>query len=266
MVSLGRKRFAVNVRTLVPDVVIGGAPRSGTTFLCELLAKHPDVYVARPFIPEPKVCLTPHPAGDAGFLARYAAIFADARPGSICVEKTSYYLENAQARERLVRLLPQGKFVFILRDPVARAYSNWSWSRKNGHETLSFAEAIEQEGRRPSSLPPELDYVRPFDYIKRSQYGTLAEAWIGAVGLQRVAFYVMEAALSAPEVFVEHLQGFIGIEPLSWDRLRTGRINANEHGGEHLDAALASMLRERLGPEIRHFARITGTDVSAWGS
>jgi hypothetical protein len=41
-------------RVPVPDVVIGGAPRSGTTFLCELLAKHPSVYVAMPFIPEPK--------------------------------------------------------------------------------------------------------------------------------------------------------------------------------------------------------------------
>ena len=45
----------------LPDIVIGGAPRSGTTFLCELLAKHPDVFIARPVIPEPKVLILPHP-------------------------------------------------------------------------------------------------------------------------------------------------------------------------------------------------------------
>jgi len=40
-------------RALIPDILIGGAPRRGTTFLCDLLSKHPDVYVPRPFIPEP---------------------------------------------------------------------------------------------------------------------------------------------------------------------------------------------------------------------
>jgi hypothetical protein len=43
--------------TPLPDIVIGGAPRSGTTFLCELLAKHPQIHVAQPFIPEPKICM-----------------------------------------------------------------------------------------------------------------------------------------------------------------------------------------------------------------
>ena len=57
----------------LPDIVIGGAPRSGTTFLCELLAKHPDVFIARPVIPEPKVLILPHPDDVAGYRARYEA-------------------------------------------------------------------------------------------------------------------------------------------------------------------------------------------------
>src|SRR5262245_17165069 len=134
----------------VPDIVIGGAPRSGTTFLCELLAKHPRVYVARPFIPEPKVCLRNHPAGDPGLICHYNEYFAAAPVGQVRVEKTSNYFENDLARERLARLLPQARFVFMLREPVARAYSNWLWSRKNGLETLPFDKAIQLEGRRLS--------------------------------------------------------------------------------------------------------------------
>jgi Sulfotransferase family len=42
----------VTGHALIPDIIIGGGPRSGTTFLCNLLSKHPDP----PFIPEPKVC------------------------------------------------------------------------------------------------------------------------------------------------------------------------------------------------------------------
>ena len=136
MVPLGGKDGSVSDRLPVADAIIGGAPRSGTTFLCELLAKHPDVFVAKPFIPEPKVCMTPHPDGDAGLLQRYATFFSDAPRRAIRVEKTSYYLENAAARERLVRILPLARFVFILREPVERAYSNWMRSRDNGLETL----------------------------------------------------------------------------------------------------------------------------------
>jgi hypothetical protein len=265
MVSLGRTHCPVILRPHVPDVVIGGAPRSGTTFLCELLAKHPDVYVARPFIPEPKVCLTPHPAGDAGILARYAPFFTAAPDMAVRVEKTSYYLENEHARERLVRLLPNAKFVFILREPVARAYSNWRWSRRNGLESLPFREAVEQEGRRSQPFPADREYVRPFDYMLRGRYGTLAEAWLNAVGRKRLAFYVMESALSSPERFVAELQRFVDVKPVPWDRLATGKINSNDVAGESIDPGHLIELRDRIRPEIRRFAEVTGVDVSVWG-
>jgi len=255
----------VNSRSLVPDVIIGGAPRSGTTFLCELLAKHPQVSVARPFIPEPKVCMTAHPAGDAGLRARYADFFADAPSGSIRIEKTSYYLENSDARERLVRLLPEAKFIFILREPVARAYSNWARSRAQGLETLTFAEAVELEGRRPSPLPPERDYARPFDYMSRGRYGTFAQAWLETVGQSRAFFCVLEAVIAAPERFVADLQRFIGVDPLPWSRLATRQANAGETDVAGIDLALAARLRCRIAPEVERFAQLTEVDVTIWG-
>jgi hypothetical protein len=248
----------------LPDVVIGGAPRSGTTFLCELLNNHPGIYVARPFIPEPKVCMTPDPAGDDGFRRRYAELFKDAPASLLRVEKTSYYLENDSARERLVRLLPDARFVFILREPIARAYSNWLWSTANRLETLPFAEAVAREGKRPSPLPPTREYARPFDYMSRGRYGTFAEAWVTSVGRDRTAFYIFEIALLRPESFVEHLQRFIGVDPLSWDQLRTDRVNANPLEAPALDPALMATLRRQIRPEIEQLARLTGLDISIW--
>ena len=150
-----------NTRSNLPDVVIGGAPRAGTTYLCELLSKHPQIFVAQPFIPEPKVLMTPHEMGDVGILGRYDDWFATAPDESIRVEKTSYYLENAEARERFARLLPNTRIIFILRDPVRRAYSNWLWSTRNGLETLPFADAIAIENDRPSPLPPSAPTLVP---------------------------------------------------------------------------------------------------------
>jgi len=262
---MGRQDGAMSGRVPLPDVIIGGAPRSGTTFLCELLAKHPSVYVARPFIPEPKVCMTPHPDGDAGLLQRYGSFFSSAPPRAVRIEKTSYYLENADARERLVRILPETKFIFILREPVERAYSNWMRSRLNGLETLPFETAVELEPGRESPMPPHQSYARPFDYLSRGRYGTLIEPWIRAVGRERLAIYVLEAAVAAPDRFVADLQSFVGVDALPWSSLITGTVNGIERGSDGLSKHTAAALREKMRHEVERLAEIANVDVAIWG-
>ncbi len=250
-----------------PDLVIGGAPRSGTTFLCECLAKHPGCFVARPFIPEPKVLMTPHPEGDMGYRARYAALFADAPTGRVLIEKTSYYFENAAARGRFARVLPRARILFILRDPVARAYSNWLWSRRNGLETLGFAEAIaaERRGDRVDPLPAERSYARPFDYLARARYGSFARDWIAAIGRERMGIFLFEDIVAASDTFTAALQRFAGVEALPWAALKTGAVNATSPLPADLDPALLEGMREELRSEMELLRAATGLDATRWG-
>lgn len=227
--------------------------------------KHPGIFIPRPLAPEPKVCLTPHAEGNVGLLERYEGFFRPAPHDQVRVEKTTNYFENHEARERIAGLLPDVKLIFLLREPVARAYSNWLWSRKNRIETLPFAEAISLEGSRPSPFSPERPHVRPFDYQKRGRYGALAEAWLGSFGRDQIAFYLFEDARDAPRQFVEEVQRFIGVDPWPWDRLRTGVINATEPDQVGLDPKLEARLRERFAPEVAKLAKLTGLDVSPWG-
>lgn len=263
----GRPEFGgMDPQSVLPGLVIGGAPRSGTTFLCELLSRHPQAYVARPFIPEPKVLFMPPPDGDAGFIDRYARLFQDAPAGRLRIEKSSHYLENAGALERFKRLLPRARAVFILRDPVARAYSNWQRSTANGLETLSFEDAIAAEGNREDPFPPERDYVRPFNYVTRSRYGSFVRDWIDALGLERVCVLQLDDAVAAPEQLARRLLDFAGLEPLPWARLNPGVINAGPGGGAHaLSPELTAVLRARLAPEMTLLAQMTGLDVGRWG-
>jgi hypothetical protein len=254
----------VNGRVALPDVVIGGAPRCGTTFVAELLTKHPGAYVARPIIPEPKTCLRPHPRGDAGYAEAYAGLFADAPEGSVRVEKTSNYFENDAARERLARILPAAKFVFMLREPVARAYSNWKWSTQNKLETLSFAEAVALEGRRPNPLGPEREAARPFDYMLRGRYASFAAAWYARFGRDRIRFFLFEEATRDPANFVRVLQQWMGLALLPWSALQTARVNATEADPSGLDPKLAARLRAEIQPEVDDFSALTGHDLSAW--
>lgn len=254
----------MNASSPRPDLVIGGAPRSGTTFLYKVLSNHPDVFVNSPAVPEPKVCLVEEPAGDAGRLKRYAQLFADAPPGALRVEKTANYFENDDARLTLARLLPNAKFVFIMREPVARAYSNWMWSTRNGLETLPFADAIARTGLRQSPLPPEKAYARPYDYLERGRYGTLAAEWLRTFGGDRVAFFLLEQAVAQPEAFAARLQAFAGLRLLPWTALSTGPENATSPLPSDYDRDLVATLRARFRGEIDQFEALTGLNVSCW--
>src|SRR5262249_7957840 len=130
---------------------------------------------------------------------------------------------------------------------------------------LPFEEAVESEGGRASPLPVHQAYARPFDYMTRGRYGTFIEAWIDAVGRERGAVYVLEAALAGPHGFFAQLTRVVGVDPLAWSALATGRINAIERDAGGPSAQTVAALRQKLRPEVERLARVTGVDVSIWG-
>jgi LPS sulfotransferase NodH len=245
---------------LLPHFIIGGAPRSGTTMLAEVLDRHSAVVIARPLIPEPKVFMTPD-AERRG----YGPFFDAADTGRVRGEKTSYYLESDDARKAIAAALPDVRMVFIVREPIERALSNWRWSRQNGIETLSFEAAVEQPDR-PSPLPADRAYARPFDYLSRGEYARMARAWHDALGPEQVGFYVFERLIADPDATLRGIQEFVGVDPEPLGPLPTVLGNeTSPQDGNVVDPEVRERLRERYRPEVDEFAALTGADVSLWG-
>jgi hypothetical protein len=248
-----------------PTFIIGGAPRSGTTLLCHLLDRHPDVYIIKPYVPEPKILVAPNPDGNAEYLRRYAAAFADAGAQRARGEKTSYYLENEHVPQRIAATLGRIRMLFIVREPVRRAYSNYLWSRKNGLETLPFEDAVRLEGTRLNPLGPEREYARPFDYLSRGDYATFAERYYARFGRDCVKFVLYEDLERRPAAIMDDIQAFIGVEPEPMDAQALGRINAAGDTAEPLSPDIERSLRGRMAPLVRRFGDVSGIDVSSWG-
>lgn len=245
-----------------PHFIIGGAPRSGTTYLAQALASHPDICMAQPFIPEPKVLMLPEQT-EGEYVARYQQLFASALPQQQCGEKTSYYLESAAARDRIKALLPTVKMLFIVREPVARAYSNYLWSKKNGLETWSFAEAIAAEGTRPNPLPSDKAYARPFDYLSRGDYAAFAEPYFAALGRHRIKFVLYEDLHTNHDRLMRSIHEFLDVRVLPVTAL--GVVNSAKEMGPPIETRIAAQLREQMRPRVQRFAALTGLDVNCWG-
>ncbi len=126
---------------VLPNFVIIGAPRSGTTSLSAYLGTHPQVFMSR----EKELHFF-----DRRFhrgIEWYARQFARAK-GKIGIgEATPRYMYGAEAIARMYELLPETKLIAILRNPVDRAYSHYWHFRARGWEPLDFARAIAAEER-----------------------------------------------------------------------------------------------------------------------
>jgi hypothetical protein len=247
----------------LPDFLIGGAPRSGTTWLYQLLDRHPAVYMARPVSPEPKFFLVDR-LYEKG-LSYYADTwFAAAGPAQKAGEKSTDYLESAAAARRIAHDLPQAKLVFILREPAARAYSNYLWTRMNGLETEDFAAALALEERRERELPEPLKFARPFAYFSRGLYADLLAAYVGRFPRKQILVLRYEDIEARPERLAEQLHRFLDVSPRPEDALGLGIVNPSLAGGASLDEGVRRDLIARYAEPNRRLAQLLGPGFVMW--
>lgn len=245
-----------------PQFIIGGAPRSGTTWLYHVLARHPDVYLAEPARPEPKFFLTDelYERGLAYYVERW---FAGAPPAAVKGEKSTNYLESPVAAERIAKHLPEIKLIFVLREPADRAYSNYLWSRVNGLESESFSVAIAQEPERERNCPKHLRLSRPHAYVSRGMYADLLAAYFERFSREQVLCLRFEDLVGQPQASIAHIHRFLDVQPSAGTAGQVARLNATRAGNDNpVPEVLA--LRERFTEPNRRLKELLGPDFEIW--
>lgn len=147
-----------------PNFIIAGAPRSGTTWLCQNLTPNPRIFLTankepRFYSVEEGDSLSFTGTGDDAWLGHfvrdrreYEALFAEAEPNQLTGEASSDYLYRSEVAARRIRAeAPDARLIFMLRKPSERAVSNWACQSSHGRETLSFADALAAEPHRIES-------------------------------------------------------------------------------------------------------------------
>jgi len=165
---------------LTRHLLVIGAQRCGTTYLQSLLEAHPEITMARPARPEPKVFLS-DASVDRGRDWYRRTFFGHATHERLLGEKSTSYIEVPEAADRAYRVLGDDTVVLaLLRDPVARAVSNWRFSTDNGLERRPLETALRENLAEAAEWDRASTSVSPFAYLERGRYEQHLEPWFAA--------------------------------------------------------------------------------------
>jgi sulfotransferase family protein len=205
----------------LPDFLIIGAPKAGTTALHAALARHPGLYMSP--VKEPKFFLTDGPPpsrgggpGDARTYREhvwrrsdYEALFDGAPAGALRGESTPFYLYDRGAQRRIHDLIPGARLIAVLRDPVERAHSNWTHLWSAGLEPLDdLVRACREEERRI-----EEGWAEFWHYIGLGRYGEQLEHLYTLFPPERVLVFRYRELLEEPARTLDRICSFLGVEP-----------------------------------------------------
>jgi len=154
----------------LPDFIIIGAQKSGTTSLYAYLSHHPQFL--KPYEKEVHffdggldAAVDNYKKGQAWYRAHFP--FRSNGSASKVFEASPLYIFNPLVPDRMFDLLPQVKIVAMLRNPTERAISHYFHEKQRGYESLPIMEALLEEERRLEAAIQSKDY-KNFSFIHHS--------------------------------------------------------------------------------------------------
>lgn len=245
----------------LPDYLIVGAQKAGTTSLYDYLVEHPDVL---PAATKEVHYFDLHYRKGVNWYRGHFPPRARGGPNAVTGEASPYYLFHPHTPRRAAELLPDAKLIVLLRHPVDRAYSAHNHELTLGNETLPFEEAIERE---PERLAGELERLEAeplywsyawghHAYLERSRYASQIRRWLACFPREQFLFLRAEDLFADPATVYAKTLDFLGLEPYAGVRF-TAR-NARRYSP--IEPALWDQLCERFARDNAELYELLGED------
>jgi Sulfotransferase domain len=236
----------------LPNFLIIGAAKSGTTSLYYYLKQHPDVFMSP--VKEPNFFAVEgkepgfrsrggyKPPGEKTTLEEYEALFAGVTGEKAIGEASPMYLRNPEAPARIQHHVPEAKLVAVLRNPVERAYSAYLMVVRNEREERDFARALER------GEASNLGYVQAgFYHAQLSRYYELFDR-------EQIRVYLYEDLKEDPTGMVQDVFRFLEVDdsfaPDVSLRHNTGGVRRSGalYGAVHSAIMRPNPIRQALKP------------------
>lgn len=208
---------------MIPNFLIIGAAKSGTTALYQHLRQHPEIYMTPiketnffAFEGE-KVEFTGIKQNESSLSYQkeiitephnYAKQFEEVTEEKAIGESCPSYLYISKAAQRIYSYNPDIRLIVILRDPVERAYSNFLHHvRDRNEQTEDFLSAVEAEPKRI-----EENWWWGFHYVQVGLYFKQIRRFLELFGRDRMRIYLYEDYLGNPKYVLDNILNFLEVD------------------------------------------------------
>ena len=202
----------------MPNFLIIGAAKAGTTALYHYLQQHPQIYMSphkepRFFALVGEEINFQGPGDKTRFrfvtdIDSYRALFDGVSDQIAIGEASPWYLYVPQAGERIKHHLPKVKLIAILRDPVARAYSNFIHALREGLEPLEdFAQAMAAEEERIN-----LNWSYRWHYKQKGFYYGQLKHYFDLFDREQIKVYLYDDFITDPVSLLKDIHRFLGVD------------------------------------------------------
>ena len=197
----------------LPDYLIVGAQKSGSTSLYDYLIQHPEVAPAK--TKEVHYFSNNYEKGVSWYRAHFSFSFLSGLIG----EATPYYLYHPLAADRIKKTLPGVKIMVVLRDPSSRAISHYHHAVNHGFEETSIKEAFERDLNNYKELTSRVyDGERIVkhqenSYISRGFYVEQLERYYELFDRENILLVKSDEFFDDPQGVLNVVFKFLNIDP-----------------------------------------------------
>lgn len=253
---------------LMPDFLIIGAQRAGTTSLFNYLSQHPSIIPA--LTKEVHFFDINYSKGLKWYRSHFPTTFTKTyvnrfkKLDILTGEATPYYLFHPHAPQRIFDCIPEVKLIVLLRNPIDRAYSHYQKQIKHGRETLPFDMAIREENKR---LEGEAERIfgderyysfnhQRFSYLSRGIYVEQLRAWFDFFPRDRFLILSSKDLLDKPQAVSNRVFEFLDLP--TWEISEHKRYNVIDY--QKMDPSVRHGLIEYFRPYNQQLYEYLGID------
>lgn len=242
---LGIRKLSAGRRPL-PDFIVIGAMKAGTTALWAYLREHPEI--------------TGPPWKETSHFDRYGATGERAyrahfplrvRAGTLVGEASPGYVFHPVVPQRVHELIPDVRLIVLLRDPVARAFSHYQHAVGLGREDLSFDDALAAEPQRLAGVEERMIADPAYfshewwdhSYFSRGLYAEQLERWLAVFPREQLLVLTSDELADDTDATYNRVLAHIGARPHSLPKYP--RVYENTYRAAPMTEATRAALRER---------------------
>lgn len=205
---------------MLPNFLVVGAAKSGTTALYKYLGQHPEIFMS-PY-KEPHFFAFegksldfkgPRDAAMMRYMTvndpdEYRALFDPVTDEKAIGEASPMYLYIPGTAQNIKRHIPDAKLIVILRNPADRAYSNFLHMVRDDREPCSeFADALADEPRRI-----EENWYASWHYRQMGFYHDQVKNYLDLFGREQLGIYLHEDLQYTPIPTLQSMFHFLGVD------------------------------------------------------